>query len=46
MRLFSDERSGGENNRKVWNDAFDIATLRKGILEFRARLQAVVTESG
>ena len=30
--------------RKVWNDAFDIATLRKAILEFRPRLQAVVTE--
>ena len=32
--------------RKVWNDAFDIATLRKAILEFRPRLQAVVTENG
>ena len=32
--------------RKVWNDAFDIATLRKSILEFRPRLQAVVTENG
>ena len=31
--------------RKVWNDAFDIATLRKAILEFRPPLQAIVTEN-
>ena len=31
--------------RKVWDDSYDIATLRKAILEFRPRLQAVVTEN-
>ena len=31
--------------RKVWDDSYDIATLRKAILEFRPRLQAAVTEN-
>ena len=32
--------------RKVWKHSFDIGSLRKAILQFRPRLQAVVDKDG
>ena len=32
--------------RRVWKKSYDIDTLRKAILQFRPRLQAVVKENG
>ena len=32
--------------RKVWKNACDVPTLRKAIMQFRPRLEAVVKENG